>query len=50
MPGRSGSSPPAARPSEPVHERAGRVTGAGMNDEAGGLVDDEQVLVLERDS
>ena len=47
IPGRSGPSPPAtACPHESVDERAGRVTRRGMHDDPGGLVGDEQVLVL----
>ena len=34
---------------QPVHERSRRVAGARVNDEAGGLVDDEEVLVLPDD-
>ena len=56
--GRAGGRSPAARSSPPampcassaVHERAGRWPGAGMDDEPGGLVDHEQVLVLVGDA
>ena len=34
------------RPASALDERAGRVPGAGVDDEPGRLVDDEQVLVL----
>ena len=34
IPGRSSSSPPAVRPSEPVHERAGRVARRRVDDDA----------------
>jgi hypothetical protein len=41
----------ASRPAEQcVYERAGRVTGAGMDGDPCGLVDHEQVLVLVRDA
>ena len=46
IPGRSGRRRRRPRPSEPVHERPGRVPGARVDDEPGRLVDDEQVLVL----
>jgi hypothetical protein len=42
---------PARRlPDEPVDERARASAGAGVHGDAGGLVDDEQVLVLEGDA
>ena len=47
MPGRSGSSPPVCpQPRAPCDERPAGVARAGMDDEARGLVDDQQVLVL----
>ena len=49
MPARSGSSPPAARPASAWASVPPRCPRAGMDDDAGGLVDDEQVLVLPGD-
>ena len=49
IPGPLGASPPAVRPRSAVHERPGRVARAGMDDDARGLVHDQQVLVLVRD-
>ena len=45
-PGRAGSSPPAARPCQGLHERALAVPARRVHDHAGRLVDDQQVLVL----
>ena len=36
----------AQTPEQAVHERAGRVSGRRVDDDAGGLVDNEEVLVL----
>ena len=41
--------PARGQPDEPVHERAARVPGRGVDDDAGRLVHDEHVLVLPRD-
>ena len=49
IPGRSSSPPAASCVEQPVHERAGRVPGARVDDDARRLVDDEQVLVLPGD-
>ena len=43
-------SPRRAVVDERIRQRAGGVSGAGVDDEAGRLVDDEQVLVLVRDA
>ena len=39
----------STRLDEGLRERAARMPGRGMNDDAGRLVDDEEMLVLERD-
>ena len=45
-PARSGSSPPATRPASACTSVPGRWPARGVDDDAGGLVDDQQVLVL----